>query len=365
MKRSRTSVLTALALIAALGPAAMAGAAPKGDDASHGARAEHERIVAHWTPERMRAAKPRDFVRQADGSFRQVTAARGANGSKGKPGGGGSTGSAIPSTSGAAWTAGGEVAARTGKVFFRMGGSGYVCSGAVVDDGSTSNTTSLILTAAHCVYDESEPDGVSGFATDWLFIPDFDAQPNLNTSDCTSAETRFGCWTATALVAHDGFTKAGGFTTAATQNDFAFAVVGPGGKGGDQQLDATVGGYELSTSVRAKDQLSAFGYPAAGRYNGTDLTYCSGAVSTDPYNGYTGSDDNWRMSCQMTGGSSGGPWVTTGVGLLGPDGSGGAIGSLNSYGYSGIRSMFGPVFNTRTLAVYSAAKAATRNTSVG
>ncbi len=43
--------------------------------------------------------------------------------------------------------------------------------------------------------------------------------------------------------------------------------------------------------MRAKDQLSAFGYPAASRTTAADLTYCSGAGRTDPYNGYTGPDD--------------------------------------------------------------------------
>ncbi len=106
------------------------------------ARAEHDRIVSYWTPERMRAAKPRDFERMPDGSFRQVKQAKAASARKARPGGGGgSTGSTIASTSGASWTAGGDVAKRTGKVYFRMGGSGCVCSGAVVVDGDTTNST--------------------------------------------------------------------------------------------------------------------------------------------------------------------------------------------------------------------------------
>ncbi len=367
--------MATVVLGAALVPGAMAGAAQpdKADraDRADRAKAEHERIVAYWTPERMKAAKPRDFEKQPDGSFRQVATPKGkpSGGSKDKPGRGGGGGGTttdplVPITSGSSWTAGGQVLARTGKVYFTMGGSGYVCSGAVADDGNTSGATSIVLTAAHCVNDQTKADG-SGWADKWIFIPDFDTEPNLSTSSCASADTVYGCWSAQALVAPGAFTTAGGFTTEATQHDFAFAVVGAGGKTGEtpKQLDAVVGGgYTLTTSVTEGDRLSAFGYPAAGKYSGNDLTYCSGTIRTDPYNGISGADDNWGMSCKMTGGSSGGPWLATetsadGSGaMLGATGAGGTLASLNSYGYSGVKYMFGPVFNQDTLEVLATAK---------
>ena len=68
MSRSRSfALVVAAALTAALAPAALASAAAPAT--ADNARAEHDRIVAYWTPERMKAAKPRDFVRQKDGSF--------------------------------------------------------------------------------------------------------------------------------------------------------------------------------------------------------------------------------------------------------------------------------------------------------
>ena len=111
----------------------MAGAAqPDKADKADKAKAEHERIVAYWTPERMKAAKPRDFEKQPDGSFRQVATPKGkpSGGSKGKPGGDGGGGGGtttdplVPITSGSSWTAGGQALARTGKVYFTMGGRG-------------------------------------------------------------------------------------------------------------------------------------------------------------------------------------------------------------------------------------------------
>jgi hypothetical protein len=52
----------------------------------------------------------------------------------------------------------------------------------------------------------------------------------------------------------------------------------------------------------------------------------------------------------MTGGSSGGGWLTGD-----PTTYGAVLRSLNSYGYTGEANMYGPKFNTRTQAVYNAA----------
>ena len=60
----------------------------------------------------------------------------------------------------------------------------------------------------------------------------------------------------------------------------------------------------------------------------------------------------------MTGGSSGGPWLSN------FSNRSGSLSSLNSYGYSGVTAMHGPKFNADTTDVYSAAKSATTNTIV-
>ena len=65
------------------------------------------------------------------------------------------------------------------------------------------------------------------------------------------------------------------------------------------------------------------------------------------------------MTCNMTGGSSGGPWL---FGLRGRDP---ALSSLNSYGRQGLPNMYGPKFNSTTTAVYNAANGATANDIVG
>ena len=120
-----------------------------------------------------------------------------------------------------------------------MGGSDYICSGSVVDSGNDA-TYSTVLSAGHCVFD-----AVDGWATNWMYIPDFDDAPTY-----TCASTFYGCWTADRLAAHTDFVNAGGFNDQAVAVDFAFARVGLGGKGatGTLDLDAVTGGYGLKTS---------------------------------------------------------------------------------------------------------------------
>ena len=214
-----------------------------------------------------------------------------------------------------------------------------------MSDGDT--THSIVLTAGHCAV---ENNGV--FATNWMFIPEFDTKP---TYACES--TMYGCWVADALYADEAFAFAGGFNNIAVQHDWAFAVVGNDGKA-ISQLEAAVGGsFAIQYSGVVKGQtLSAFGYPAAGKYHGYDLTYCRGPIGTDAYTGNT----TWSMACGMTGGSSGGPWVATDNPKLY---EGTVLSSLNSYGYSGVKKMYGPMFNADTKAVFDAADSGSLNAS--
>ncbi len=318
------------------------GAAPAAVDK---ARAEHERIVAFWTPERVAQAVPRDFVFEPGKGFRPAAKPD----KPGKPGGGGDSGSDI--VLGSSWNGGGEVLATTGKVLFSMSGSYYVCSASVVDDSMTGK--SLVLTAAHCVFDESGTDNPATpaddrFASNWMFIPEYDKDPaplTANGSFC--ADTTHGCWTASALVVHAGYTTAGGFNDQATVYDFAFAVMELGGIDGNVLVESLDTQSISFGSVDNGFLTYAFGYPAAQKYKGNDLVYCKGPLERDPYN----NDQTYRLGCKMTGGSSGGPWLKDFA-----EGTGtGTLMSVNSYGYSGVQAMHGPIFNGDTFAVYESA----------
>lgn len=329
--RQRILVLIASAMLLVLVVAPVQARGPQ--------QSRHEQTIAHWTPARMAAAVPRDFVADPARGFAPTAK---PPGTPGGGGGGGDGGGDTGTTTGASWNAGGAVKERTGKVYFEMAGGAYVCSGSVASDSRSGY--SLVLTAAHCAYDETN----GAFAQNWLFIPDFDQSPTF-----TCSQTEYGCWTASALVVHEGYATAGGFNTQATLHDFAFAVVGPGGKSGSAQLDGAVGSFALAIpGFSASGQTSyAFGYPAAQKYKGNDLVYCAGSIFEDPYN----DELTWGLPCKMTGGSSGGPWLSSFETSTGT----GALSSVNSYGYSGVSAMHGPKFNSDTADVHSAANSAT------
>lgn len=340
-------VIAAAALVSGL-LAGTASAAPGGK-----AQSEHQRVVDFWTHARVAQAVPRHIVFEPGPGF--VPAAKPPDTPGNGPGNGGGGGDDGDSSlvTGESWTTGGLVSQATGKVLFALDGSYYVCSASVVvDPDGTGDSDSLILTAGHCAHDQT----TDGFATNWVFIPAYDEAPApLTTNQSFCADTKYGCWTASALTVHDGFVSAGGFNDQAVVYDFAVATVGPGGKNGTD-LEATVGAQEIDYVDIVGETTHAFGYPAAQKYKGNDLVYCAGPVGTDPNTDGT----TYRIECDMTGGSSGGPWLTP---FTDADGSG-TLSSLNSYGYRGDSGMYGPKFNTDTEAVYAAANGAGDNTVV-
>jgi hypothetical protein len=293
------------------------------------AQSEHDRILAYWTPARIAAAQPRDYIRDNKGHLVPFA----------KPGGGGGTG--------ASWTGGGKVAGSVGRILFASGGSQWICSGTVVTDASTSNGYSVVLSAGHCAYD-----GTDGWSSNYVFYPNFDAEPTY-----TCAGRVNGCWTATRLAINSGFYPSGFGPDSALRVDYSFAYL-PANSGGE--LDARFAGYGLKTSgAVVGDTQWAFGYPAAGRYHGKDLIYCTGPTSDDPYGVGT-----WGLACNMTGGSSGGGWL---YGSSSPaTDANKLLSSVNSYGYSGLTYMFGPKFTSATSTVMGDAidGTATSGTSV-
>ncbi len=358
-RRSLAGLAAALLVGAALAPAHAA--SERGLEAS-GGRAEHERIVAFWTPERVAQAVPRDFeFDPATRGFRPAPAKK----PDGKPGGGkpggDSGGDSSATVAAASWEGEGGVAQTTGKVLFQMSGSYYVCSASVVDDQLEGQ--SLVLTAAHCVYDETKPEATA-FATEWVFIPDYDALPERLTADGKfCASTAHGCWTAEAIAVHAGYAAAGGFNDQAVQHDFAVVRVAGGGLDGTTELDAAVGsqsawfGGEVDADGAETPDTYLFGYPAEKKYDGTDLVYSLGPLGRDPNTGGA----TYRVGSGLNGGSSGGGWYTP----FDPETGDGLQISVNSYGYAGSKAMHGPVLGDDALAVYEAAESAAGNVVAG
>jgi V8-like Glu-specific endopeptidase len=328
---SRTPLLaTVAATLAAVALAwtPTAGAAPagtaRGDDvevkAAATTKAEHRRIVEYWTPARMRNAVPANRL-VADRSIASAggTVERGAPtviGPRAKP----SSPAAGADGTGGYYTGGGQIVQTTGKVFFTLGGTNYVCSGS----STTSSNHDVVLTAGHCVNE-----GPGAYATNWAFVPAYDdgARP-------------YGTFTARSLVTTSQWAGSGDF-----DYDVGFAVVSPvNGK----DLTDTVGSQGIGFSQPHNQLMYSFGYPAARPYDGTDIAYCYDTVFADTFGG----SQDQGMDCNLTGGSSGGPWLLsynagTGVGTLN---------SVNSFGYRGLKDvMWGPYFGTVIQSAYNSA----------
>ena len=336
--RSRTRRFAAVGLAVVFALFATPGAAQADDS---GRRVElgaedQSAAVEHWTPERMEDARSGDLllldrtlkatakVEQGvatliDGVTSPVAQLLGLEGLDGLLGGllGGGGGS------GGLYAGAGDVVLTSGKVFFTMGDTDYVCSGS----STTASNRSLVQTAGHCVHE-----GPGDFATNFVFVPAY-----------RDGQAPYGAFPARGLHTSSQWADGGDLSY-----DVGYAVVSPVG---GRMLTDVVGAQGIGFNLARGATMHAFGYPAEGQYDGMKLAWCHGPVSPDRQ----GTSDQ-GMTCNMTGGSSGGPWFInydegTGVGTLN---------SLNSFKYStlgllGGNKMFGPYFGSVVQDLYNTA----------
>ena len=299
------ALLLGLASVAATGSASGSTAGtPSGVEVHRAAttKAAADRVAAYWTAKRMREAVPAKAPSTANASSAPVAKGQPQIVSpKAKPGG--------------STTYPANVVATTGKVFFTMGGSNYVCSGTATN----STNGSVVTTAGHCVNE-----GPGAYATNFAFVPAYD-----------NGTRPYGTFTARTLVTTSQWAQQGDISY-----DGGFAVMNPlNGK----TLAATVGGQGIGFNLARGLTYNAYGYPAAGKFNGQTLQSCTGTATPDPYN----QTQSQGIPCDMTGGSSGGPWLLNNNSLLN---------SVNSFGYQGVRNtMFGPYFGSAIQATYNTA----------
>jgi hypothetical protein len=339
--------LRAASLAAAIGLLTLGAAVPSTDaraapTSDAGRSAEHARIVEFWTPERRAQAIPRDlllddagnaFLALPNGGL--VPYGRAANGRAGqpvpmaKPGGGGSGGGGTRLVTNAAWTVPGTLQTAAGRILFELSDGYYVCSGTVVQDGA--GTRSLILTAAHCIYDDAN----KAFATNVLFIPNQD-QTTGTGSDFDCGNDPLGCWTPNAAVVDTNWT-----IRQFPDNipwDYGFYVVptsgAHSGKAANDSLEIAAGAMPISFDPPTTGIYThALGYSYS---NDPLFMYCAEGLSTN------GTANWWLGKCGLSGGSSGGPWIQSPS--LPTTGSG-TVFSVNSWGYTTRSGMAGPKLN--------------------
>ncbi|MGK5628953.1 trypsin-like serine peptidase [Streptomyces sp. URMC 123] len=304
----------------------------------HTLAAEQQRVRDFWTPERMRTATPFDrLVAQprdrrgpapsSEGGTTTVAptgpaadAPPASRPSASSPTSSRSSRSAAFPQAGGPWTGGGAVVKTSGRVFFTFQGRTASCSGNAV----TSRNASTVITAGHCLKYQGS------WHTNWAFVPAY-----------RDGQTPYGTWTATTTLATPQWAD-----REEINFDIGAAVVGPvGGK----KLTEVVGAQGLQFNGGYNKPMYAFGFPAAAPYDGTKLIHCSGNTTKD----FLLTNDH-AMGCNMTGGSSGGPWFAsfdeaTGTGLQT---------SVNSFGYTFLPNrMFGPYFGDDAKALYERAQA--------
>ncbi|MCX4800525.1 peptidase [Streptomyces sp. NBC_01214] len=314
MNRHRTALSVLLAAGALVAGALTAAGPSIAADAAASFRQQHTH--GFWTAERMRGATPLD-VTAVPGAARTPVATS-ATPTTIAP-----TAAASPTAfpqAGGAWTGGGAVVKTSGRVFFTMGGRTASCSG----DSVTSANGSTVITAGHCVKYQG------AWHTNWVFVPAYN-----------NGSAPYGQWSATKTFATDQWAASEDMNM-----DVGLAVVAPLN---GQTLSQAVGAQGIAFNGGYNKKMYAFGFPAAAPYDGTKLVYCSGNSGKD----FLLTKDH-GLGCNMTGGSSGGPWFqdfneATGLGTQV---------SVNSFGYTFLPNrMYGPYFGNEAKAAYDKAQA--------
>lgn len=257
------------------------------------------KAIGYWTAERMRKAAP------AERDSRPLPARKPAKGGDGGASAGGSSEAPRPYPS------------TYGKVFFTSSsGVNYVCSGSAV----ASANESVVWTAGHCVNE-----GPGAFYENFLFVPGY--------LDGTAPHGKFE---ASTLLTTSGWQASGEWGV-----DVGAAVVDSNQAG--ETLSDAVDEAPLQFNAPRQQSYAIYGYPAAKKFSGQRLRVCNTTWLLDDT---SATPSTIGASCDMTGGSSGGAWVT----------STGAVASVVSYSYRSLRNvLFGPHLESEAQSLYAAA----------
>ncbi|GAC1349484.1 MAG: peptidase [Ktedonobacteraceae bacterium] len=167
-----------------------------------------------------------------------------------------------------------------GKVFFsNASGRDFVCSGTAV----ASLNQSVVDTAGHCIYWNGD------WVQNLIFCPLYE-----------SGSTPYGCWAARDLEAPSDWIHA---RPNDYHHDLGMAIVSPNSQG---TLTDLVGGAGWAYNQPVNQPFYAYGYPAAGRFDGQTRQSCDKGSSGKSWK--HGGGTVVSIPCDMTGGSSGGPW---------------------------------------------------------
>ncbi|UIX30319.1 trypsin-like serine peptidase [Streptomyces sp. GQFP] len=206
-------------------------------------------------------------------------------------------------------------APEAGKVFFDGPEGTMVCSATVVEDPAHPGKSNLVWTAGHCVHAGKN----GGWYRNIAFVPSYNnaARSSAEVENAPRAEIApYGVWWGDWAQTSDQWIEQGGATGGdGAPYDFAVIHVTPEKGGSGKSLEETVGSALPvdfdAPAVTQVESITATGYPAAEPFDGETMYQCEdrpgrlSIVEADP--------TMYRIGCTMTGGSSGGGWVTTGA----------------------------------------------------
>jgi len=208
-----------------------------------------------------------------------------------------------------------------GKIFFTTGsGQNSMCSGTAV----ISSNHSVVDTAGHCLY------MFGGWSRNVIFCPLYN-----------NGNTPYGCWAARDLEVPSDWLNA---KPNDYHHDFGIAIVAPNSQG---NLTDIVGGVGWAYNQPVNQPFYAYGYPAAYPFDGQTRQSCENASGTLQQHG---EGNVISIPCNMTGGSSGGPWFIQIRGVWYLNGHNDFISRLQP------EHMFSPYYDDTWYALYTRAQ---------
>ena len=208
-----------------------------------------------------------------------------------------------------------------GKVFAtNAAGQDLACSGTAV----VSSNHSVVDTAGHCLY------WYGNWVHNVIFCPLYE-----------NGTTPYGCWAARDLEVPSDWI---GAQPNDLHHDFGMAIVSPNSQG---NLTDLVGGAGWAYNQPVSQPFYAYGYPAVYPFDGQTRQHCEASSGTAWQHG---GGTVVSIPCNMTGGSSGGPWFIKINGNWYLNGHNDFTSSLRP------RSMFSPYYDDTWYALYNKAQ---------
>lgn len=244
--------------------------------------------LRYWTPARMRAAKPMEvkpprYPHLGLGARPQGAPGAVASQAPSDPAAGEGNFDEVPDPTA-------EGFRRNGVVFFLVDGIPARCSGTSVN----APNLSVVFTAGHCVFGHESRH--HWFDRLWVFVPGY-----------RFGQRPFGVFPATHLDSTRPWVS-----SESEDADVGAAVVGRNERG--ELLGEAVGGDGIAWNQAANQVFDVHGYPVAPPFDGETQRLCSQTpfLGHDSLSYLLGGPLNLAVSCNVTGGASGGGWTIEG-----------------------------------------------------